>query len=375
MGWSAAAIIGSAAIGAIGSSKASKAAASGAAQAGQLSEKQFQQTRADLAPWRALGGQATRELGALYALPYQQAAAPADPANPRGDRSENALARIGRSFNPRTGAQEFYPAKDMARQGRGGDTEVAHVTPGEMVVPPPVLRQPGVRNRLAAGFRREGMDPGRYVVGRRNSLNPRTGAREFAYAGSESGRTGFEGSPEHGGRSSYSGNPRDTDQDPDRRNRLLDQRRWRNQLNDYEPAPMPTPDPLPDDYFTQEAALARFYESPDYTTAFDEGAKAIEQSAAARGGLFSGNTGTALTRYGQQLGGNLYNQYANRLAAFANLGQTASTATGQFGANAAAQQGQAAMYGGQARAQGWEGIGNAINAGVGNYLFYDYLNR
>ena len=121
--------------------------------------------------------------------------------------------------------------------------------------------------------------------------------------------------------------------------------------------------------------MGRFYDSPDYMINFDEGAKRLEASAAARGGLFSGNTGTALVRYGQDYGNRLYNQYANRLAAFAGLGQTAATNTGAFGAASAGQRGNAALAGGAAGAQGWEGIGNAINSGVSNYLLYDYLRQ
>ena len=237
---------------------------------------------------------------------------------------------------------------------------MAHVTPDEIVVPKSVANQPGVRNRLAQGFKNEGMDLNRYVVGGRNSLNPYTGRAEFKYGAdtNEGGATGFA-----------TGNPRDTDQGQDRAGR--------NQPgNQYMTNPsegMQAVSPLPDDYYTQDAAKARFYDSPDYTINFDEGAKALEASAAARGGLFSGNTGTALVRYGQDYGNRLYNQYANRLQSFAGFGQTAAAQTGQFGAYSAGQQGNALMAGGNAAAQGWMGLGNSINAGIGNAMYYNQV--
>lgn len=89
---------------------------------------------------------------------------------------------------------------------------------------------------------------------------------------------------------------------------------------------------------------------PGYGFRLSEGLKALERSAAARGGLLSGGTGKALTRYGQEMGsqefGNAYNralteynslrqregeQY-NRLANLAGIGGTTSqqlTAAGQ----------------------------------------------
>jgi hypothetical protein len=73
--------------------------------------------------------------------------------------------------------------QNMARYGRGGDTMMAHVTPGEMVVPKEVLRNsPQVARGLGTAFRDVGADPKRYVVGSgQNSINPVTGEREFFF--------------------------------------------------------------------------------------------------------------------------------------------------------------------------------------------------
>ena len=71
--------------------------------------------------------------------------------------------------------------QDMARYGRGGDTRMAHVAPGEMVVPRQVLQEnPQVARGLGRAFRDVGADPLRYVVGSsNNSINPVTGKPEF----------------------------------------------------------------------------------------------------------------------------------------------------------------------------------------------------
>ena len=69
----------------------------------------------------------------------------------------------------------------MAQYGRNGDTMMAHVAPGEMVVPQEVLQQrPQVARGLGMAFRDVGADPLRYVVGSKsNSINPITGEPEF----------------------------------------------------------------------------------------------------------------------------------------------------------------------------------------------------
>lgn len=70
----------------------------------------------------------------------------------------------------------------LAGMGRNGDTEVGHLTPGEVVVPGRVMAaDPALQRHTASVMAQAGLDPARYVVGHpRNSRNPRTGAREFA---------------------------------------------------------------------------------------------------------------------------------------------------------------------------------------------------
>jgi hypothetical protein len=67
----------------------------------------------------------------------------------------------------------------LALQGRGGDSRVAHLTPGEVVVPRS-LQTPQFLQWLRMVAQAQGIDPARLVVGsNRNSVNPNTGQEEF----------------------------------------------------------------------------------------------------------------------------------------------------------------------------------------------------
>ena len=71
--------------------------------------------------------------------------------------------------------------ENMAQMGRFGDTSMAHVSPGEMVVPKEILdRQPNLQRGIMGAIAQEGMDPRRYTVGApQNSINPMTGQPEY----------------------------------------------------------------------------------------------------------------------------------------------------------------------------------------------------
>jgi hypothetical protein len=124
---------------------------------------------------------------------------------------------------------------------------------------------------------------------------------------------------------------------------------------------------------------------PGYAFRLSEGQKALERSAAARGGLLSGSMLKGAQRFGQELGSqeymNAFNraqaQLGNRLGALGSLYGAGQTATqqvagqaGQMGANV----GNLMMSGGQARASGYLGQANALNQalsqGAGLYGMY-----
>lgn len=113
-------------------------------------------------------------------------------------------------------------------------------------------------------------------------------------------------------------------------------------------------------------AYGGFQESPGYAFRRDEAMKAIERSAASRGLLGSGGTVKAIGRYADNLASSEYENYANRLAALAGVGQTATSGTAAAGAQAASGIASAAMQSGNAQASGYINTGNAINQGVQN---------
>jgi hypothetical protein len=133
-----------------------------------------------------------------------------------------------------------------------------------------------------------------------------------------------------------------------------------------------------------------FTQDPGYAFRFKEGMKGLNASAAARGGLISGNALRAATAYGQELGSQEYTNAFNRYYAersnkmdplkflsaqgqaaaagqAANIGtgaaNTANLITGAANAQAAGQIGSANAY------------ANAIGQGVSMYQTNQLLNR
>lgn len=119
--------------------------------------------------------------------------------------------------------------------------------------------------------------------------------------------------------------------------------------------------------------LNAFTASPGYEFRRSEGLRGLENSAAAMGGAFSGNALRALTEFNSGLASQEFGNYVNQLAGIAGVGQTATNQVSAYGQNAANNQGQNALYAGQARASGIENQGNiygqAINglAGIAGY--------
>lgn len=125
--------------------------------------------------------------------------------------------------------------------------------------------------------------------------------------------------------------------------------------------------------------FGRFFTSPDYQFRLQEGTSAIDRSAAARGGVLSGNTIRAQTGYASNLAAGEYGNYVNRLLAMAGLGQTATNTAVNTGANYANNASGIQQNIGDARASGVMGaansIGNAVNGGLNSWLMYDYMTK
>ena len=125
----------------------------------------------------------------------------------------------------------------------------------------------------------------------------------------------------------------------------------------------------------QQAAFDRFRESPDYQFRLDEGIRAIDRSAAARGRLNSGATGRELARYGQGLAAAEYGNYTNSLMGLAGFGQTATQALGELGMSAARNAGVFGAGAGLARASGYTGAANVLTSGAEDLAYWNWRNQ
>jgi hypothetical protein len=133
--------------------------------------------------------------------------------------------------------------------------------------------------------------------------------------------------------------------------------------------------------------MDQFTQDPGYAFRLSEGMKALDRTAAARGGLLSGATLKGAQRYGQDLGSqeyqNAFNRYQteraaqlNPLQSLAGVGQTAAgTLTNAYGSYGA-QTNQNLQDIGAARASGYLGGQNALNQALGQAgQMYQYGQR
>jgi len=131
--------------------------------------------------------------------------------------------------------------------------------------------------------------------------------------------------------------------------------------------------------------MSKFQQDPGYAFRMKEGLRALENTAAARGGLLSGNAMRGLTRYGQGLASeeytNAFNRYQaeraarlNPLQSLAGMGQTnAATMAQQAGTYGQALAENAATRG-NIRASGYIGTANALTGALGQGVNY-YQNQ
>ena len=132
-------------------------------------------------------------------------------------------------------------------------------------------------------------------------------------------------------------------------------------------------------------SMEQFQQDPGYAFRMREGLKALDRSAAARGGLLSGNQLRGVTQFGQDLASqeytNAFNRYQaersarlNPLQSLTGMGQTAtntlSNEAGQYGQNMAANAAQM----GNLRASGYMNQANALTGALGTGLNY-YQNQ
>lgn len=120
--------------------------------------------------------------------------------------------------------------------------------------------------------------------------------------------------------------------------------------------------------------MSGFFASPDYNFRRTDGMRDIQQTAAARGSLGSGNALKALAEFNSNLAAGEFGNWWNRQAGIAGAGQTTGAQLGAQGANAASNIGNSMMAAGDARASGILGVGNSlagnINSGLNNLMLY-----
>lgn len=130
----------------------------------------------------------------------------------------------------------------------------------------------------------------------------------------------------------------------------------------------------------QKAAIDAINNSQAMQTYLQQGENSILQNASATGGLRGGNTQAALSQFRPQLLNQLVNQQYQNLGGLTSLGQNAAAGVGNAGMQSAnnignllgtigqAQSGSALAQG-QANANMWNSVSNAIGQVGGAYMY------
>jgi|SRR5688572_30119991 len=108
-----------------------------------------------------------------------------------------------------------------------------------------------------------------------------------------------------------------------------------------------------------------YEKDPGYQFRMDEGVRALDRSAAARGSLNSGAQLRRLTRYSQDYASNEYQRVYDRIAQIAGFGRGASSESAGVIVNTGQNIGGALVNAGEARASGFLASGNALANALG----------
>ena len=113
------------------------------------------------------------------------------------------------------------------------------------------------------------------------------------------------------------------------------------------------------------AALTAFRDTnPAYNFQLEQGVRALDMGAAARGNLRSGGQMKELTQFGQGLADSTYGTWLDRVNGVNAAGQNAAAQTGTFAANYANAGAEQYNNIGAARASGIMGAANAYTGGL-----------
>ena len=131
-----------------------------------------------------------------------------------------------------------------------------------------------------------------------------------------------------------------------------------------------------------DSVRSRFQQSPDYQFALRGGSEALDNSAAAKGGVLGGNQIRAQTEYGQGLATQNLQNYFSRLSGMSGQGIQAGGILGQIGSGAGAQIGSSAnnignsmMAAGTAEASGIKGMLGGFNQGLNSLSLYNQMSK
>lgn len=122
-------------------------------------------------------------------------------------------------------------------------------------------------------------------------------------------------------------------------------------------------------------ALARFQQSPDYQFALKGGSDALDNSAAAKGGMISGNQIRAQTEYGAGLATQNLQGYLGRLSTMAGQGIQAAGNVSYANTSGANNAGNSIMGGGTAQAAGYLGMTKGFDAGLNSLSLYNQMGK
>lgn len=129
-------------------------------------------------------------------------------------------------------------------------------------------------------------------------------------------------------------------------------------------------------------ALQAFYNSPDYKFALKGGSEALDNSAAAKGGVLGGNQIRAQTEYGQGMATQNLQNYFTKLAGLSGQGITAGGYLGSIGTGAGNSVGatsnnlaNAYMAQGTAEASGVLGTVKGINSGLNSLSLFNQMSK
>lgn len=114
----------------------------------------------------------------------------------------------------------------------------------------------------------------------------------------------------------------------------------------------------------QQQALQDFQTSPGFQFRLGEGKRAVESSAAARGGLLSGKGLRGVTEVSQNIASQEFGNYVGALQSLAGLGPTAAAQQNVAAGTFAANQATTLRDVGAARASGFVSQANAITGGI-----------